>query len=169
LAGEAHASQLIEEFGDAEAQYYGPGAGGKTDWLQQKNRELLDQIDGAWVSLNQIELKDADALTKACAKPRFKFAAINRYSFARIWTFGTEEAHDIYMWKAGLSYNIRRDTDAYIRDNHKKESAPSDELETGDQPYLKSANQEAVLMMISPNVLLEINGGMEQLYGRCEK
>jgi hypothetical protein len=47
LAGEAHGSQLLEEFGDAEAQYYGPGPGGKTDWPQQKNQELLDQIDGS--------------------------------------------------------------------------------------------------------------------------
>ena len=161
----AAATPLFAEFRQAEK--FLESAGSKD--FQQANRQLLDQIDGKWIILNSIALSEEGQVAKVCDKNFLKFAKTDGYSFVQVRKSSNgDEVRNVYLWRSGISYNVRQDVDALIRGNHKQDNSTLNELNSADQGYLGVANLDVILLPLSPNVVLEIVNGNERVYGRCE-
>ncbi|MBB6484051.1 hypothetical protein [Rhizobium lusitanum] len=133
-----------------------------------RNDRLLDQIQGTWTILDMISLDNEDAIAKSCVNVPVRFQKINDYTASKSITLGKATYEFKYIFRKGISYHIRTDIDALIANNHQKDNLPSKELDIFDRQYLETANRVANLLLVSPNVLLEVIDGNERLYGRCE-
>ncbi|WFU07994.1 hypothetical protein QA646_11780 [Rhizobium sp. CB3090] len=161
----AAATPLFAEFRQAEKFL----ESARSKDFQQANRQLLDQIDGKWIILNSIALSEEGQVAKVCDKNFLKLAKTDGYSFVQVRKSSNgDEVRNVYLWRSGLSYNVRQDVDALIRGNHKQDNSTLNELNSADQGYLGVANLDVILLPLSPNVVLEIVNGNERVYGRCE-
>ncbi|MFK0162145.1 hypothetical protein [Rhizobium sp. NPDC090279] len=142
------------------------GEAGKVD--SNRNDRLLDQIQGTWTILDMISLDNEDAIAKSCKNLPVRFQKINGYTASKSITLGKSTYEFRYIFRKGISYHIRTDVDALIANNHQSDNPPSKDLDVSDRQYLETANQVANLLLVSPNVLLEVVSGNERLYGRCE-
>lgn len=161
----AAATPLFVEFRQAEK--FLESAGSKD--FRQANRQLLDQIDGKWIDLNSIVLSKEGQVAKVCDKNFLKFAKTGGYSFVQVRKSSNgDEVRNVYLWRSGISYNVRQDVDALIRGNHKQDNSTLNELNPTDEINLGVANLDVILLPLSPNVLLEVVNGNERIFGRCE-
>ncbi|MBB6487774.1 hypothetical protein [Rhizobium lusitanum] len=165
------ADQLPDEFKAAKLNIYGTEFG-NLSWggiNAIKSKQLMQNIGGKWVMLDRIDVSQ-DKIEKGCKENSVTFTIIDEYSFSRQWDKG--DGTDIYINKTGLLYNVRKDYKARIDQQLAAlgNSSPATR-ESAASGLLQYANQESLLVLYSPNVLLEIgtSNGFPLLYGRCPK
>ncbi|MEI9419869.1 hypothetical protein O7A70_01550 [Mesorhizobium sp. Cs1299R1N1] len=163
----ATASALYEELLVAKVKLLGtqrpdPGMG---LWAKQTNERLMSTLEGKWVDLGYSDLTSEDRLNKYCREFGVTFRKLTDYSFEvtsqAVLRHAKQPIHKEYIFKMGMSYNYRWNIQQQI-DNLGDSEPTSTQI-------LRNANGTSSLMMMSPNILLEVDFGfgMPFLWGRC--
>lgn len=163
----ATASALYDELLTAKVKLLGtqrpdPGMG---FWAKQTNARLMSTIEGKWVDIGYSDLTSEESFSRYCRLFGEYFKKFNEYSFDVISqaTFPRvkQRIHKEYIFKTGMSYNYRW--------NIEQQMEVIGNSEPTSTQILRNANGTSSLMMMSPNILLEIDFdfGMPFLWGRC--
>jgi hypothetical protein len=176
----AMASSKTDEFRNARMQVFSVpfGSLAMDNWSYRNHRKLMQLIEGSWISLEDGDLSDDAEIAAKCNKDSLTFAKISDFSFSRTRTHPETELEgkikDVYIYRSGISYNIRVDienTIAFYDDHFKKEAQNSkrEDFTIYEEMLLKKANRQSTIMMLSSNVFVEVNSdtGYPMLFGRC--
>ena len=167
LPSMATASALYDELLTAKVKLLGtqrPGPGMGL-WAKQTNERLMSTIEGRWVDLGYSDLISEESLNKYCKDFGTIFRVLTTYSFEvtsnNILRHAKQPMHKEYIFKTGMSYNYRWNVQQQM-DNLGDSEPTSTQI-------LRNANGTSSLMMLSPNILLEVDFdfGMPFLWGRC--
>jgi len=142
-------------------------------WSSFARERLISSIDGTWIALTNLDLDGNVDLAKVCKEKPIHMRKIDDYSFSMEVDDQLSNKKKIvfrneYINRHGLSYAIRMDFRS--RFNILGPDAPADQRAILQEGAAEYANLDAILLPLSPNVLLEVGGqgGFPQLYGRCE-
>lgn len=142
-------------------------------WSNLARERLISSINGTWIALTNLDLDGDVDLAKVCQEKPIRMRKIDDYSFSMEIEGQLPNKEKIvfrneYINRRGLSYAIRMDFRS--RFNILGPDAPADQRAVLQEAAAEYANLDAVLLLLSPDVLLEVGGqgGFPQLYGRCE-
>ncbi|PRD41197.1 hypothetical protein C5748_22835 [Phyllobacterium phragmitis] len=166
----ATGSQKLNEFREVKMKIFQTLYNGisPSGWGEEAPKRLFDKIEGKWVRLSDVDLSDAASLEAACRDEWTLFSRVDGYSFSGVTMskFYDEPRRTEYISRSGSTYAVRNDF-RYMS-NSSKTPAENKDFLLGMSA--RSANQEAVLLPLTPNILLEVRveGGFPELLGRCE-
>ncbi|MFD9896606.1 hypothetical protein [Mesorhizobium sp. NPDC059025] len=132
-------------------------------WRQGNHERLMSMIEGAWLDASARAPGSEVDFKKNCSDFGGLFKRINGYSFEMIFKDSLRKSKSdirvIYIFKDGFAYNVRYDVEKQIE--------MFGELQAKD--FFRRANQTSILILMSPNALLEINAetGFPTLWSRC--
>ncbi|MCM5557231.1 hypothetical protein [Pleomorphomonas sp. JP5] len=141
-------------------------------WTSFARERLISSIDGTWIELRDLDLDGDVDLAKACQEKPIRMRKIDDYSFSMVIDYqspkGKMDYRAEYINRRGASYAIRNDFRA--RSKMLGPDAPAAQKEIMEASAAMYANQDAILLPLGPDVLLEFRGqdGFPELYGRCE-
>ena len=108
------------------------------------------------------DTSDKAKFVSNCAKFGLIFETINEYSFKRFYPLSENRVESLFIFRDATSYSVRNNVEQGI-------DAFGD---YGPNFYqvLRNANSVSSLILVSPNVLLEVdlNSGVPTLWGRCQ-
>jgi hypothetical protein len=159
------ASERYDELVQARAKIIGTSklVPGQQVWRQQNHEKFMSQIEGIWISANEIDLSTESVFLQTCRDLGFTFHKLNNYSFEMFLPakppFRKDEIHSEYIFKDGFLYNIRNDIEQQFKVFGK----------TQGPKVLRNANSVSALIALGPNTMLEIDFdyGTPTLWGRC--
>jgi hypothetical protein len=134
-------------------------------WGDQTHASLMGMIEGTWTDVGYADMSTADKFAEYCQKFAYKIKKLNDYTFEMVLpAFPQNRKHEFrqeYILKSGLVYNIRRDIVNQMKIHG--DYGPNVRL------VLNDANMTSTLMVLSPNVVLEVGleSGLPTLWGRC--
>lgn len=173
-AAPSQAGTRIDTFRDAKTQVLQTPSDyiSSEGWTSVARDRLISSIDGTWIALRDLDLGGDVDLAKACQEKPIRMRKIDDYSFSMEIDYqspkGKMDYRAEYINRRGASYAIRNDFRA--RSRTLGPDAPEAQRAIIEAAAAMYANQDAILLSLGPDVLLEFRGqdGFPELYGRCQ-
>jgi hypothetical protein len=160
----AIASDLLAEIRSAKENIVGTTklVPGQQLWGIENNKKLLSTISGTWIDLAEADLSDKAKFVMGCATRGLVFESLNDYSFKRFYPLAKYRVESLLIFRNSTSYSVRNNVEQGIK--------AFGDYGPNFHKVLLNANSTSTLMLLSPNVLLEVdlNSGVPTLWGRCQ-